>query len=153
MTCSDWPVATSMSPEEVVLFSAAHIIIRKTIAKRKKKRWWVREYLQQRESSSLLSSLRMRDGSFENFTRMSRTDFEILLNMVGPAIVKQDTKFRKSIDPHIRLAVTLRYLATGDSYGSLSYTFRVSKQVICHTIPKVCQELIKALNSFVKVSI
>ncbi|XP_053615430.1 uncharacterized protein LOC128679719 [Plodia interpunctella] len=150
MTCSHWPVATSMSPEEVVLFSAAYIIIRKTIAKRKKKRWWVREYLQQRESSSLLSSLRMRDGSFENFTRMSRTDFEILLNMVGPAIVKQDTKFRKSIDPHIRLAVTLRYLATGDSYGSLSYTFRVSKQVICHTIPKVCQELIKALNSFVK---
>ncbi|KAF9417943.1 hypothetical protein HW555_005088 [Spodoptera exigua] len=141
-----------MSPEEVVWFSAAYIIIRKTIAKRKKKRWWVREYLQQRESSSLLSSLRMRDGSFENFTRMSRTDFEILLNMVGPAIVKQDTKFRKSIDPHVRLAVTSRYLATGDSYGSLSYTFRVSKQVICHTIPKVCQELIKALNSFVKVN-
>ncbi|XP_075985597.1 uncharacterized protein LOC142982798 [Anticarsia gemmatalis] len=93
----------------------------------------------------------MRDGSFENFTRMSRTDFEILLNMVGPAIVKQDTKFRKSIDPHIRLAVTLRYLATGDSYGSLSYTFRVSKQVICHTIPKVCQEFFKGIKFFCKV--
>lgn len=107
----------------------------------------------QRESSSLITSLRMRDGSFENFTRMSRTDFEILLNMVAPAVVKQDTKFRKSIDPHIRLAITLRYLATGDSHGSLSYTFRVSKSVICHTIPEVCKELIKALNSFVKVSI
>ncbi|KAF9413735.1 hypothetical protein HW555_008181 [Spodoptera exigua] len=117
----------SISPAErlAVTLSAAYIIIRKTIAKRKKKRWWVREYLQQRESSSLLSSLRMRDGSFENFTKMSRTDFEVLLNMVGPAIVKQDTKFRKSNHPHIRLAVTLRYLATGDSYGSLSYTFRV----------------------------
>ncbi|XP_039763708.1 protein ANTAGONIST OF LIKE HETEROCHROMATIN PROTEIN 1-like [Pararge aegeria] len=150
MTRSHWPVVISMSPEEVVLFSAAYIIIRKTLAKRKKKRWWVREYLLQRESSSLITSLRMRDGSFENFTRMSRTDFEILLNMVGPAVVKQDTKFRKSIDPHIRLAITLRYLATGDSYGSLSYTFRVPKSVICHTIPEVCKELIKALNSFVK---
>ncbi|CAB3241643.1 unnamed protein product [Arctia plantaginis] len=45
---------------------------------------------------------------------------------ISPAISKQDTDFRESIPAKIRLAVTLRYLVTGDSYRSLHYTFKIS---------------------------
>lgn len=58
-------------------------------------------------------------GEFTHFCRMSRTDFEFLLNKIEPMIKKQ-TRLRIPIPPKIRLAITLRYLATGDSYRSFN---------------------------------
>lgn len=142
-----------MSPEEVVAISAAYMIITSVLKRRRKRRWWMRNFLLQRERRvNILSDLRMSDGSFANFTRMSTSDFETLLQMIGPSIAKQDTILRNAICPNIRLAITLRYLSTGDSYASLSYTFRVSKQLIRKIVPEVCKELIKKLKIFVKVS-
>lgn len=101
---------------------------------------------------NILRDLRMFDGSFVNFTRMTSTDFEVLLEMIGRAIAKQDTILRNAVGPDIRLAITLRYLSTGDSYASLSYTFRVSKQLISKIVPEVCKELIKTLKIYIMVS-
>lgn len=131
--------------------SAAYIIIISGNKKKRKKRWWMRNYLRERETRiNILSDLRLSDGSFTNFTRMSSADFEILLKMFGPSIQKQDTKLRNAVGPHIRLAITLRYLSTGDSYASLSYTFRVSKQLIGRIVPEVCKELINQLKPYIK---
>lgn len=144
-------VVHRMSPEEVVMLSAAYIIIHKSInRKKKKKRWWIRNYLLNR--SYVFNDLRGFDGSFQNFTRMSPTDFEMLLRLIGPSIKKKETKFRHPIEPQRRLLVTLRFLATGDSYGSLSYTFKISKQLISKIIPEVCKELTNVLKDYVKVS-
>lgn len=132
--------------------SAAYIILSGN-KKKRKKRWWMRNYLRERETRiNILSDLRLSDGSFTNFTRMSSADFEFFLKMIGPSIYKRDTKLRNAVAPHIRLAITLRYLSTGDSYTSLSYTFRVSKQLIGRIVPEVCKELINQLKCFVKVS-
>ncbi|KAJ8729534.1 hypothetical protein PYW08_001115 [Mythimna loreyi] len=133
------------------MLCAAYIILHKSATtKKKKKRWWIRNYLLNR--SYVFHDLRGFDGSFQNFTRMSTSDFEFLLRLIGPAITKQETKFRHPIEPQRRLAITLRFLATGDSYGSLSYTFKVSKQLISKIIREVCQELTKVLKDYVKVS-
>jgi hypothetical protein len=59
-------------------------------------------------------------GEFQNFCRMS-TDFEYLLQKTGPTISKEDTNWRECIPAKIRLAVTLHFLATGDSYRSLHF--------------------------------
>nr|CAI5834691.1 unnamed protein product [Callosobruchus analis] len=61
---------------------------------------------------------------------MSPSDFDTILNLVGPKIAKKDITFRKSIPISERLATTLRYLASGDSFTSLSFLFKVSKQTI-----------------------
>ncbi|KAL4721558.1 hypothetical protein ACJJTC_007791, partial [Scirpophaga incertulas] len=87
---------------------------------------------------------------FQNFVRMSDSNFEYLLQNISPVISKQDTDFRESIPAKIRLAVTLRYLATGDSYRSLHYTFKISSQLISQIIPEVCQALIDVLKDTVK---
>ncbi|GBP24290.1 hypothetical protein EVAR_9388_1 [Eumeta japonica] len=50
----------------------------------------------------------------------------------------------------IRLALTLRYLATGDSFRSLHYLFKVSSQLISRIVPEVCLALNEALKDFVK---
>lgn len=138
-----------MSPEELVLISAAVVIILSK-SKRRKPRWWVRKYLQNKEN--VFSDLSVVDGSFTNFTRMNKTDFEILLQKIEPIISKQDTKFRKATSASLRLAVTLRYLATGNSYTSLSYTFKISRQLISKIVPEVCRALIQSLKDYVRVS-
>ena len=48
---------------------------------------------------------------------------------------------RKPMDPEIKLAITLRFLATGESYGSLMYQFRVHSCTIAKFIPVVCSKI------------
>lgn len=91
-------------------------------------------------------------GEFENFVRMSFVDFEYLLNKVAPVIVKQDTQLRHAIPPKVRLAITLRFLATGDSYRSLHFLFKVSSQLISTIIPEVCAAINEALKDQIKVN-
>lgn len=52
-----------------------------------------------------------------------------------------------------RLAVTIRFLATGDNYESLEKMFRISRAVILEFIPVTCQAIIDVLKPFIKVSI
>lgn len=90
-------------------------------------------------------------GLFENFCRMSAQDFEYLLQKIEPYISKKDTKWRKAIPAKERLAVTLRFLATGDSFKSLHYLFKISPQLLSYIIPEVCRALIKEVGNSIKV--
>lgn len=69
-------------------------------------------------------------GKFENFCRMSSVDFEFLLNKIGPTIKKSDTNMRKAIPVQERFCVAVRFLATGNSFKSLSYLFKMSPQIL-----------------------
>ena len=55
-------------------------------------------------------------SSYQNFVRMNAVTFETLLNMVAPLIFRKDTNMREAIPPgeRARLAITLRFLATGE---------------------------------------
>jgi len=92
------------------------------------------------------------DVLFKNFTRMSKTNFYTLLGIVEPMIAKQNTRFRESVPAEMKLAITLRYLATGDSFMSLMYLFKVSKQFISSMLPGVLKAIIESLQDYVKVS-
>jgi hypothetical protein len=92
--------------------------------------------------TDLLVDLQKEPGSFKNFCRISSADFEYLLNKIGPYISKNDLKWGKAIPAKERLAVTLRFLVTGDSFQSLYYFFRFSSQVILNIVLKVCKVLI-----------
>lgn len=84
---------------------------------------------------------------------MSSEDFEKLINLVGHRIAKKDTNYREAIPVRERLAITLRFLATGDSYHSLMYLFKVSKQSISIIVPDVCDALIEVLKECLMVNI
>jgi len=55
-----------------------------------------------------LAELRKDELKFKNFTRMSSTTFDFILNEIGEAIRSQDTNFRQSIAPAEKLLATLR---------------------------------------------
>ncbi|CAK1602623.1 unnamed protein product [Parnassius mnemosyne] len=82
---------------------------------------------------------------------MSLEDFEYLLNKVSPVIMKRDTQLREAIPARVRLAVTLRFLASGDNYESLHFLFKISPQIISKIIPEVCLALNQVLKEEIKV--
>ena len=45
---------------------------------------------------------------------------EEILDRIRPRITKQTAKFREPIEPGLSLAIILWFLATGDSYASLT---------------------------------
>jgi hypothetical protein len=79
---------------------------------------------------------------------MAPADFEFLINLIAPNIAKKDTTFRAAVLVEERLAVTLRFLATGDSYTNLQYLFKVLKQEIGQSIPQVCQAPAETLKKY-----
>lgn len=93
------------------------------------------------------------DDTIKNFVRMSTQDFEHLVSLISQKVGKKDTTFREAVTVRERLAVTLRFLATGDSYTSLQYLFKMSKCTISKIIPEVCDALIETLKDCVKVRI
>ncbi|KAJ8029927.1 hypothetical protein HOLleu_29460 [Holothuria leucospilota] len=50
---------------------------------------------------------------------------------------------RKALEPGHRLAITPRYMASGDSYTSLSYNFRVAHNTISKVIPETYEAIIQ----------
>nr|CAI5849243.1 unnamed protein product [Callosobruchus analis] len=82
---------------------------------------------------------------------MDKHDFDYLLNKAAPLIFKADTNFRCSILAKVKLYCTLRFLATGDSYRSLMYLFRISDSTISRFIPEVCRAIILVLKEYIKM--
>ena len=65
---------------------------------------------------------------------------------VTPLIEKKETNMRQPISPGERLAVTLRFLATGESFSSLQYQFRISAASLSIIVPEVCQAVFQVLK-------
>lgn len=67
--------------------------------------------------------------------------------MVTPIIKREDTVMREAISPAERLSVTLRYLATGETFSSLSYSFRISRHAISEIVIDTCKAIYTVMKS------
>ena len=75
------------------------------------------------EYHTLIQEMRLYDHeSFYKYFRMTPSIFDQLLHMVGPALTRQQTNCRASVSPGERLAVTLWFLATGDSMQTIAFS-------------------------------
>ena len=70
--------------------------------------------------------------------KMTSEFFEMIKTRLEPRIVRQATNYRAPISVGEKLALTIRYLATGESYSSLSGQFRVFRSAISKFLPEVC---------------
>ena len=77
---------------------------------------------------------------------MSPERFEHLLQLIGHRLSKKDTRFRKSIPASERLALTLRFLASGDSQKSLSFAFRIGTTTVSNIISETCDVIRQVLG-------
>ena len=69
---------------------------------------------------------------------MDEDTFKVLVEKLTPYLKKKTTMMREPILVEEKLALTLRFLATGESYASLSFLFRIHHSTISKFIPLVC---------------
>ncbi len=107
-----------MNREDDDAVAALFVVMKLIKVKKRNRTVWTKEWIGRRLEYGayhcLLRELRQSDPTAcRNFLRMDWSSFKELLRRVGPLITRQDTVMRKSIRPEERLAVTLRWLATG----------------------------------------
>ncbi len=111
------------------------------------RRWWTRPWILRRGKfghyEQLMVELANEDvQSYKNFVRMEPRMFREILDRVGPRVQKLNTNFRDALPAGLKLAITLRHMASGDSYKTLMYSFRVAHNTISKFVPEVCQAII-----------
>ena len=77
---------------------------------------------------------------------MSPESFDVLLRHVEPHISKGNTRFRESVPDSTRLAVTLKYLASGESQQSLPWSFRLGRTTVSQIVRETCEAIWKVLS-------
>ena len=76
---------------------------------------------------------------FTNYMRMTPEFFEMIKTRLEPCLARQATNYRAPISVGEKLALTIRYLATGESCTSLSCQFRVGRSTLSKFLPEVCR--------------
>ena len=121
----------------------------------KNKRGKTRQWIQRREEkgfyTNIVEELRVEDTkTYEEMLRMNYDTFKFILKKTEQDITPTTLMSGglKTISPSDRLTLTLRYLATGESYRSLSFQFRISRRTILYIIQEVCRATIKIYQAF-----
>ncbi|XP_060565891.1 uncharacterized protein LOC132724918 [Ruditapes philippinarum] len=117
--------------------------------RRRLRRWWSKAWLgpERRRMFGLYDQLMMElrredQRSFTNFMRMPPEMFDEILERVGPRITKQYTTYRTPLDPGMKLAVTLRHLASGSKYSNMRFAWRIPHNTISVIVREVCRAII-----------
>jgi hypothetical protein len=103
----------------------------KTVLKRKKKRkrtrdekWICRRNLYGASNILLKELAEENPSQYVRHLRMSPEKLDELLVMIEPSIRKKDTTMRMAIPIRTKLEITLRYLASGDSFRTMHHLYR-----------------------------
>lgn len=118
---------------------------------RRKRTKWVKPWILQRQAQgafpNLCRQLELQETcDFKNFARLFPTQFHMLKELITPIIQRKNTNYRDCISVGERLMITLRFLATGESFKSLSYQFRVGMSTIQQFVPETCAAIYHALK-------
>ena len=122
----------------------AYLRLRRRKRRGRRRRWWLRVWLgpERRRQfglyDQLMDELRREDEkSFLNFLRIPPEMFDEVLERVRPRITKKHTWWRAPIDPGMKLAVTLRHLASGSKYTSMQFGWRAPHNTISIIVREV----------------
>ncbi|XP_022785706.1 uncharacterized protein LOC111326042 [Stylophora pistillata] len=115
----------------------------------------MRQWISQRENSGvfhqLIRELEVGDVvAYKELFGMTKEQFSFLLGKVSPLIQKKEqpspiNSVQATKQPVECLAVTLWYLAMGETYHSLEYSFRISRQTISSIMSETSRALYKVL--------
>lgn len=115
-------------------------------ARRRNPRVWVRPWITRREAfgwyDTLMVELEQEDPkSFVNMLRLEPALFHELVDRLTPRVEKMSTRWREPIPAGLRVAITLKFLASGADYKTLMQGFRVPANTISIIIRQVCDAI------------
>ncbi|XP_062621654.1 putative nuclease HARBI1 [Saccostrea cucullata] len=130
------------------LFQVQQLMQRRRRRRRRNHRAvWVRPWIDRRLDlgmyNKLMIELRNEDPhAFHNFMRMSPAMFDEVVNRLTPRLTKEQTNFRPNLEPGLKVAVTLRHLASGTKYRDMQYAWRVPHNTISKVVRDVCEAIV-----------
>ena len=80
---------------------------------------------------------------------MSLNGFDHLLELIKPMIMTRNA-VKAIIPPNERLAIALKFLASGESQTSLSYYFKIGKATVSGIVEEVCEAIWTPLQDCVR---
>ena len=110
------------------LLQLQQLLNRRRRRRRKRQRsvWarpWIGRRVEQGLYDRLMVELRNEDHrSFQNFMRMPPAMFDEIVERLTPRITKQTTNWRTPLEPVLKVALTLRHLASGAKYKDKQYS-------------------------------
>ena len=124
--------------------------------KAKPRRFWIRPWVTRRLEfgcyENLLKELELESPEdFHAFLRMEPEMFHEIVMRIGERITKQDTNWRKAHVPGLKIAITLRFMATGNKYRDLEFYFRVPHNTISKFVPVVCEAIIEEFSYLISL--
>ena len=109
---------------------------------------WLRRRAERGSYTGIVTELAAEDlPSFKHYMRIDVNSFCRLVEVTGPRIVKRNTRMCSPISPPERLALTLRFLATGETFRSIEFQFRVSRTAISYIVLEVCEAILSELGA------
>ena len=116
--------------------------------KRGKTRKWIRRRKDKGYFENIVRELSIEDtAAYKEMMRMSHEEFlYVLCSIEKDSTSNQVLGGNEVIYPKARLTVTIRLLASGETYRSLSFQFRMSMGAICYIVKEVCNANIKDLS-------
>ena len=125
---------------------------------RRPKRYWCRNWVARRPYLGAYETLMFEleiespNEDFKEFLRIEPAMFYELVQRLTPHIQKQSTFFREPICVPLRIAITLRFLATGHKLKQVGWHFRVPHNTISVIISETCAAIIHEFaNEVVKM--
>jgi DDE superfamily endonuclease len=120
---------------------------RRRVRRRRRRAMWVRQWIIRRPQlglyDRLMVELRNEDPrAFKNFMRMPPVMYDELVERLTPALTKETTRLRAPLDPGLKVAITLRHLASGSKYMEMQYGWRVPNNTISLIVREVCDAIV-----------
>jgi hypothetical protein len=111
------------------------ILLALSLRRRVKRRLWVKEWYKERGKYTHLNLLREisethAESDYKNYCRMNEQLFNELLTKITPYLTRKYTVMRDSLSVEERLALTLRFLATGRAFEDMKFSVIISQAVI-----------------------
>ena len=143
---------SSCSSSEDDDLEALYLVCLRNRWRNKRREFWVRPIFSQRAQQGafhhLVQELRLADAEYHfMYLRMSKETFDYIVSLVAPILARRGyySRLRPEISTAERLALTLRYRATGNSQTSLAFSFRMGKSTVCGILRETCNAIWQAL--------
>ncbi|XP_044133116.1 protein ANTAGONIST OF LIKE HETEROCHROMATIN PROTEIN 1-like [Bufo gargarizans] len=87
---------------------------------------------------TMYADLREHPDKFVCYCQMSIPTFDLLLGELRPGLTFMNTNMRRCVSAEERLIITLRFLATGNSFASLHFEFGMGTSTISGIVRATC---------------
>lgn len=119
-------------------------------------RCWVKPWRETRDSGGNIQFLLKEynlfcdEEAYTSYLRMDQRCFTAILNFVRSDIERSDTHLRKCIPVEEKLAATLRFLATGETFKELAENSKLSAPYLSSAIIEVCSAIYTRMKGVFK---